>query len=86
VVTEAVEVAAEPATEKPKRARKAKVVPETAVQEATPVAEPEPAEKPKRSRAKKSEPVAVAVAVEAEPSTDEPKRGWWQRTFGEAGD
>lgn len=73
---------------KPKRSRAKKVLAEA-------VAEPEPAPapvveetaKPKRTRAKKAaaetaaaEPSVSAVAPADEPA--EPRRGWWQRTFG----
>ena len=59
------------------------------------VAEPA-AEKPKRTRKKKVDAEAApeaaaeapasddASASEAEGSTDSPRRGWWQRTFGDA--
>jgi ribonuclease E len=86
VETVAAEVAPAAAVEKPKRARKAKAAPEA---EAVPVVETapaEPAEKPKRSRAKKVEPVADVIEASAPAESDEPKRGWWQRTFGETAD
>jgi len=64
---------------------------------AAPVAVEEPvAEKPKRTRKKKVDADAApeaaaeapksdeAPASEAEGSTDSPRRGWWQRTFGDA--
>ncbi|QSR18310.1 ribonuclease E/G [Novosphingobium sp. KA1] len=92
------EVAAEeaPVAEKPKRTRRKKAEPAEAIAEVA--AEEAPvAEKPKRTRRKKAdpvEPVAEAVAEPAaEPATVEvaetadepaaPRRGWWQRTFGE---
>ena len=95
----AVEVAAEPATDeapaKPKRApRRKKADAEVAavveaVEAVAPV-EQESAEapaKPKRTRKKAAEPAAeVAVAETAEGDADSdanPRRGWWQRTFGE---
>ena len=92
VETEPVVEAAE--APKPKRGRRKAAVeaeapepevptPEVTAEEAAPA-------KPKRTRARK---VAVPVAesepeavVEAEPmaeAADEPRRGWWQRTFGE---
>ena len=95
----AIEVAAEPATDeapaKPKRApRRKKADAEAAavveaVEAVAPV-EQESAEapaKPKRTRKKAAEPAAeVAVAETAEGDADSdanPRRGWWQRTFGE---
>ncbi len=85
-----VETAPEGEVEKPKRVRKTKASAEAVAPEIALVAEPvEPAEKPKRSRAKKVEPAAI-LAAEASPSVsetvEEPKRGWWQRTFGETAD
>ncbi|WP_395395144.1 ribonuclease E/G [Novosphingobium sp. BL-8A] len=67
------EEAPAPAAEKPKRTRRKKAEPaeaaaEPAVTEA--VAEPAPAE-------------AAAPAEEAAPADATPRRGWWQRTFGE---
>ncbi len=95
----AVEVAAEPATDeapaKPKRApRRKKADAEDAVVveavEAVAPAEQESAEapaKPKRTRKKAAEPaaeVAVAETAEGDAESDaNPRRGWWQRTFGE---
>jgi ribonuclease E len=76
--------------EKPKRGRKPKVeaVAEPVVME-VPVVTDAPAEeasaKPKRSRAKKAD-VEVAASTEAEADDEEagsPRRGWWQRTFGQ---
>ena len=83
--------AEEAPAEKPKRTRKKKAEEPVAevVEAPAPVAEEAPAEKPKRSRKKKvEEPVAEAVAAEAAPAKGEeepasPRRGWWQRTFGE---
>ena len=59
---------------------------------APPVVEEAVAEKPKRTRKKKVDAEAApeapasddASASEAEGSTDSPRRGWWQRTFGDA--
>ncbi len=95
----AVEVAAEPATDetpaKPKRApRRKKADAEVAVVveavEAVAPAEQESAEapaKPKRTRKKAAEPaaeVAAAETAEGDAESDaNPRRGWWQRTFGE---
>jgi ribonuclease E len=83
-----VEAAAEEPAEKPKRARKKKAD-EAPVEADAPAAEPvaeEAPAKPKRTRKK-------AVASEADAQADEtvsaeseadgtPRRGWWQRTFG----
>jgi ribonuclease E len=75
------EPVAEEAPVKPKRSRKKAAEPEAeAVVEAPapePAAEEAPA-KPKRSRKKAEEP----AMAEAE-AGGEPRRGWWQRTFGE---
>ena len=93
----AAEPAAEEAPAKPKRSRKKKVEAETeapvaeeAPAAAEPAAEEAPA-KPKRTRKKKVEAEAEAeapVAEEAPETASEepqgaPRRGWWQRTFGE---
>jgi len=63
---------------------------------ALPVVEEPAAEKPKRTRKKKADVEAApeaaleapasddASASGAEGSTDSPRRGWWQRTFGDA--
>jgi ribonuclease E len=59
---------------------------------APPAVEEPVAEKPKRTRKKKVDAEAAAEAPasddasasEAEGSTDSPRRGWWQRTFGDA--
>ncbi len=63
---------------------------------AAPAVEEPVAEKPKRTRKKKVDAEAApeaaaeapasdeAPASEAEDSTDSPRRGWWQRTFGDA--
>jgi ribonuclease E len=63
---------------------------------AAPAVEEPVAEKPKRTRKKKVDAEAApeaaaeapasdeAPASEAEGSTDSPRRGWWQRTFGDA--
>jgi ribonuclease E len=89
------EAAAEEAPAKPKRTRKKKADAEAEVVVETP-AEPvveAPAEetpaKHKRSRKKAAEPVAEAEAsaaaetAEADDAGATPRRGWWQRTFGE---
>ena len=85
----AAEVDAEPVA-KPKRTRrkKADVVAEQAeaVEEPTP-ATPAPAAKAAKASAPKAEaaqaaPVAVEAAPAEEEETGEPRRGWWQRTFG----
>ncbi len=87
-------VATTEAAPKPKRTRKAKaVVAEEAIVEAAPEPVVEVVAKPKRAPAKKAAPKkAAAEAAAAEPSisaasVDEtesaaPRRGWWQRTFG----
>ncbi|MBX9645129.1 MAG: ribonuclease E/G [Novosphingobium sp.] len=95
---EAVVEAAELAPAKPKRApRKKKAdADEAPAAEAEPVAEAEPetaAEeapaKPKRATRKKaavaaeSEPAATVSEETAEEDSGPPRRGWWQRTFGE---
>ena len=72
--------------EKPKRVRKAKVVAETVTPDVVPVAEDPPA-KPKRTRAKKEQAADAApkpsLAADAAPAEDgPPRKGWWQRTFG----
>ncbi len=79
----------EAVAEKPKRGRsRAKVVAEDTVEVETPAPiEVAPAEKPKRSRAKKVvEPAAEPLVATAESATSDeaPRRGWWQRTFGDA--
>ncbi|MFM5918343.1 MAG: ribonuclease E/G [Novosphingobium sp.] len=93
----AAEVAAEPAAEeapaKPKRARKPKAAAEPAVEAAEPapaVAAEESATKPKRTRKKAADAVTAPAAEPApEPvsadggSESAPRRGWWQRTFGD---
>ena len=89
--------AAEPAA-KPKRTRKKKgeaeaeaeaELPAQAVpaDDVAPAADAEPAAKPKRSR-KKAVPAEAeageALSADAEGADDgSPRRGWWQRTFGE---
>ncbi|WP_288804673.1 Rne/Rng family ribonuclease [uncultured Novosphingobium sp.] len=94
----AAEVAAEeaPVAEKPKRTRRKKAEPAETVAEVA--AEEAPvAEKPKRTRRKKAEPVEPVAEAVAEPAAEPasvevaeaadepaaPRRGWWQRTFGE---
>ncbi len=72
--------------EKPKRVRKAKVVVETVAPDVAPAAEDVPA-KPKRTRAKKEQAADAApkpsLAADAAPAEDgSPRKGWWQRTFG----
>ncbi|WP_435417479.1 Rne/Rng family ribonuclease [Parerythrobacter aurantius] len=87
-----------PAEEKPKRRSRAKKVPEAVSEEQAATADA-PAEdapsKPKRTRRKKAEDAepSSGEAPAAEPATPEPstkaedtgtpRRGWWQRTFGE---
>ncbi|WP_434404387.1 Rne/Rng family ribonuclease [Sphingobium sp. DN12] len=86
----AVEVVAEEAAEKPKpkRTRKKKVEPvaeEAAVEAAPAVTEvaAAPAEAP-AAAAPASEAVTADPATEAESDENgEPRRGWWQRTFGQ---
>nr|WP_137678293.1 ribonuclease E/G [Parerythrobacter lutipelagi] len=94
--SEAAVASEEAAQAKPKRTRKKKVEPE-AEAEAAPQAEPaaeEPAPaKPKRTRKKKAEPAAAEQPAEPAPAASDdkpandaggkPRRGWWQRTFGE---
>lgn len=91
------EEAPAPAAEKPKRTRRKKAEPAEAASEV--VTEEAPAlvaEKPKRTRRKKVEPAEAAAEPVAEPASAEaaapveeaaseaaPRRGWWQRTFGE---
>jgi ribonuclease E len=85
-----VEPEVEAAPVKPKRSRK-KVAEVEVEAELTPeplVVEPEPemvAAKPKRSRAKKADAPMEEAAQSAEETADDgtPRRGWWQRTFGE---
>ncbi|QKG71685.1 Rne/Rng family ribonuclease [Erythrobacter mangrovi] len=83
--------AAEEPAPKPKRTRKKKVEEAPVEAAVEPTAEEEPAPKPKRARKKKVEP-EEQVTAEAEapaPETpvaegeEKPRRGWWQRTFGE---
>jgi ribonuclease E len=83
-------VAAE-APAKPKRSRKKVAEPEVAVEAAAEEPAPEPVvaedapAKPKRSR-KKAEAAPeepVMADAEADETSGEPRRGWWQRTFGE---
>ena len=83
-----VEVAAEEPAEKPKRTRKKKAdEAPAAVETATPVAEPaadEAPAKPKRTRKKAvaSEAGPAATVQQDEDDASNPRRGWWQRTFG----
>jgi hypothetical protein len=85
---------ADPAVEKPKRTRKAKVVSTETAPVAEVEAEAAPTEKPKRTRKANSEPVSelaaetpappeTAPSTEAAPEPEGTRRGgWWQRTFG----
>ncbi|MCZ8323673.1 MAG: ribonuclease E/G [Sphingomonadaceae bacterium] len=89
------EAAAEEAPAKPKRTRKKKadaeadVVVETPAEPVVEAAAEEAPAKPKRSRKKATEPVAEAEAsaavetAEADDAGATPRRGWWQRTFGD---
>lgn len=94
VPAEIVEVAPEPVAEKPKRTRRKKAEPaaETATEiDAAPAAEPEASvpEAPAPESPAQPEPEPTAASPEAAPEagTDEPapapRRGWWQRTFGD---
>ncbi|MBU6252245.1 MAG: ribonuclease E/G [Alphaproteobacteria bacterium] len=79
------EKAEKPAKAKPARAAKA---PKAAAVEAAPVAEdaPAPAKKPRARKAKASTAADTATPVSTEQdgeATGEPRRGWWQRTFGD---
>lgn len=80
-------VAAEAAPEKPKRSRAKKAA---AVEEVTAELAPEPeaAEKPKRARKAKAKEAPSETDASApngaEGSNEPPRRGWWQRTFGDA--
>jgi ribonuclease E len=91
------EAAPEAAPEKPKRTRAKKAVAAEVEATAAPAPEPEVAEeapaKPKRaSRSRKkvddapeaamAESADAAPAIEGPAETGEPRRGWWQRTFG----
>ena len=86
------EVMADEAPAKPKRVRKKQPDAEVTAEVATapvaaeaPVADEAPA-KPKRSRKKAAEPASEPVDSDAPASEDDsgqPRRGWWQRTFGE---
>ena len=92
----AAEPVTDEAPAKPKRTRKKKVEADeapaaevAAEAPAEPAAEEAPA-KPKRTRKKAAEPAAEAVTAEsadADEAGDDaggsPRRGWWQRTFGE---
>ncbi len=82
------EPVAEEAPAKAKRTRKKKDQPETEAPAAEPAPEPvaeEAPAKPKRSRKKAEAPAEEPAMVDAEGEDDsgEPRRGWWQRTFGE---
>ena len=79
------EKAEKPAKAKPARAAKA---PKAAAVEAAPVAEdaPAPAKKPRARKVKASTAADTATPVSTEQdgeATGEPRRGWWQRTFGD---
>ena len=91
------EAVADEAPAKPKRVRKKKADTEVAAEVETPpvaaeapLAEAAPA-KPKRSRKKAAEPASEPVDAEAgdadaavsQDGSGQPRRGWWQRTFGE---
>jgi ribonuclease E len=91
------QAAPEAAPEKPKRTRAKKAVAAEVEATAAPAPEPEVAEeapaKPKRaSRSRKkvddapeaamAESADAAPAIEGPAETGEPRRGWWQRTFG----
>ena len=92
----AAEPVTDEAPAKPKRTRKKKVEADeapaaevAAEAPAEPAAEEAPA-KPKRTRKKAAEPAAEAVTAEAADADEagddaggSPRRGWWQRTFGE---
>jgi ribonuclease E len=83
VVEEIAAPVAEPeSTVKPKRTRKKADAPVEA--EVAVVAEPTPDtdEKPKRKSRAKAAVAEAAPTVEAEASDENPRRGWWQRTFG----
>jgi ribonuclease E len=82
-----VEEAAPEVAEKPKRGRKPKAEAIEAPVAAAVEAEAEAPAKPKRSRAKKAVAEDAAPADTVTESVDEeagsPRRGWWQRTFGQ---
>ncbi|MCB5424612.1 ribonuclease E/G [Altererythrobacter sp. CC-YST694] len=88
VETPAAEVSAEVAPAKPKRTRRKKAEP-TAEAPAAEVAAPEAAPAETVAEVATAEPAAPsepepAAAQEASPeSSASPRRGWWQRTFGE---
>ena len=67
------EQAVEPVAEKPKRVRKVKA------DANSPVVEPMVAAAPIPQQAAPQ----MASAIDADNSGEEPRRGWWQRTFGE---
>jgi ribonuclease E len=82
-------VAEEPAA-KPKRSRKKKADAEVEAEVVAEEPAPEPvaeeaSAKPKRTRKKAEEPAAAMASAdsEGESTSDETRRGWWQRTFGE---
>ena len=85
------EPAAEAAPAKPKRSRKKAAEPEAEAAAVEPAAElPEPVAenapaKPKRSRKKAGATAEGPEMADAEgdEASGEPRRGWWQRTFGE---
>ncbi|WP_374280453.1 ribonuclease E/G [Novosphingobium sp.] len=76
-----VEAAAEEAPAKPKRTRKKKVEAEAPAE--VPAAEEAPAEAPAAAEAEAPAKAESAEAPAAEEEPAAPRRGWWQRTFGE---
>jgi ribonuclease E len=78
-----------PAAVKPKRSRKAKAEAAPPTDDVV-VSDDAPAEKPKRASRKKAVEAVAEPAPQSEPalvsaddgSNGEPRRGWWQRTFG----
>ena len=80
---EIAEVAPEPIAEKPKRTRRKKAEPVAEEPEAQAASAPDPQPQPDV----KPESTAATAEVVAEPAADEttapPRRGWWQRTFGD---
>jgi ribonuclease E len=84
------EAEAEAEEPKPKRRSRKKADAE-AVEQAPVEAEPEAVEKPKPRGRKKAAPAETVAKAASEPATaaedsGPPRRGWWQRTFGEAGE
>ncbi|KPL67500.1 ribonuclease [Erythrobacter sp. SG61-1L] len=82
----AVEAPAEEAPAKPKRTRRKKAEPAAEAEAAAPETDPAPVETAPAEPAPAPEPEAQPAAAE-EAGSDEPasppRRGWWQRTFGE---